>query len=198
MVQGLVDAAVDRMAAADGPVDVIDELAFPLPFDVISEMLGMPETDKLQIRDWSEALVKTLDAMLSDDDVRAAIRANRAMDAYIDGVIEWKRDNPADDLLTLLIDAEHEGDRLTPDELRDQVASAVRRRARDHRQPDRHRHPRAAPPPRPGPALARRCRAGRTGGRGAAALRRARCSSRGASPPRTSLSATARSRRAAS
>ncbi|MGZ4704476.1 MAG: cytochrome P450 [Acidimicrobiales bacterium] len=122
MVQGLVDAALDRMAAADGPVDVIDELAFPLPFDVISEMLGMPETDKLQIRDWSEALVKTLDAVLTEDDVRAAIRADRAMDAYIDGVIAWKRANPADDLLTLLIDTEHEGDRLTPDELRDQVA----------------------------------------------------------------------------
>ena len=125
MVQRLVDGALDHMAslAADGgTVDLVGELAFPLPFDVISEMLGMPETDKLVVRDWSEAVVKMLDAVLTDDDVRAAVVANRALDDHLAGVIEWKRANPGDDLLTLLIDAEHEGDRLSPTELRDQVA----------------------------------------------------------------------------
>ena len=125
VVQRLVDAALDQMAdrAAGGDtVDLVGELAFPLPFDVISEMLGMPDADKLQIRGWSEAVVKMLDAVITDDDVRAALRANRELDAHLSGVLDWKRANPGDDLLTLLIDAEHEGDRLSADELRDQVA----------------------------------------------------------------------------
>ena len=50
---------LDRMAA-DGHADVVDRLAFPLPFDVIAEMLGMPESDKESIKVWSGDLVKTL------------------------------------------------------------------------------------------------------------------------------------------
>jgi cytochrome P450 len=119
-VQVLVDEALDRMADA-GTADLVEELAFPLPFDVISHMLGMPEADLLEVRGWSEALVKTLDAVLTEDDVAAAVEASRKMSAHIDAVIAWKRQHPADDLLTALIDAEHEGDRLSSVELRDQV-----------------------------------------------------------------------------
>ncbi len=121
MIQGKVDAALDQMEA-DVVTDVVDRLAFPLPFDVISEMMGMPDSDRDQIRDWSEALVKTLDPILTEDDVRAAHAANIAMRDHIDRVIEWKRSNPGDDLMTKLIDAEDDGDRLSAVELRDQVS----------------------------------------------------------------------------
>ncbi len=119
-IQQLVDAALDRMAQT-GRADVVDELAFPLPFDVISEMLGMPEADKDLIRDWSGAMVKTLDPIISEAEARAAFAAARQMDQHIDQVIEWKRANPSDDLLTALIDVEEDGDRLSAIELRDQV-----------------------------------------------------------------------------
>ncbi|MDH4169834.1 MAG: cytochrome P450 [Acidimicrobiia bacterium] len=119
-IQQLVDAALDRMART-GRADVVDELAFPLPFDVISEMLGMPEADKDLIRDWSGAMVKTLDPIISEAEARAAFAAARQMDQHIDQVIEWKRANPSDDLLTALIDVEDDGDRLSAIELRDQV-----------------------------------------------------------------------------
>ena len=121
MIQSMVDDSLDQMEA-DGVSDVVDRLAFPLPFDVISEMMGMPDSDRDQIRDWSEALVKTLDPVLSEDDVRAAYEANRAMNAHIDRVIEWKRSNPGDDLMTRLIEAEDQGDRLSAVELRDQIS----------------------------------------------------------------------------
>jgi cytochrome P450 len=120
-VQELVDQALDAMQA-HGPAEVIGELAFPLPFDVISEMLGMPEADKDQIAEWSGALVKTLDPIITDDEVRAAVAAGRKMDDLIDEVIAWKREHPADDLLTALIAAEEDGDRLSSRELRDQVS----------------------------------------------------------------------------
>ncbi|MEM7286437.1 MAG: cytochrome P450 [Actinomycetota bacterium] len=121
MVQEMVTASLDRMAAAGGG-DLVAELAFTLPFDVISEMLGMPGSDKVKIRTWSEDIVKTLDPILTEDEVRAAHQSSIAMNAHLAEVIEWKRANPADDLLTKLIEAEEDGDRLSPVELRDQVA----------------------------------------------------------------------------
>ncbi len=119
-VQQLVDAMLDPMAER-GTGDVVTELAFPLPFDVISEMLGMPDADKEQIAAWSGAVVKTLDPIISDDEIVAAIEGSREMEAHIDQVIAWKRDHPADDLLSALIAAEEDGDRLSSIELRDQV-----------------------------------------------------------------------------
>src|SRR5690606_19983537 len=121
LVQRLVDEALDRIEE-QGSTDLIADLAFPLPFEVISVMLGMPEADMLQIRDWSNAMVKTLDPMLSEDEGRAAIDAGEKMDDYLAEVIEWKRQNPADDMLTELIRAEEDGDRLTSAELAAQVA----------------------------------------------------------------------------
>ena len=120
-IQQLVDQALDVMEAGGGG-DVVTDLAFPLPFDVISEMLGMPEADKEQIAEWSGTIVKSLDPMIAADvfaDIRAAADA---MNAHIDAVVAWKREHPADDLMTALIAAEEDGDRLTSVELRDQVA----------------------------------------------------------------------------
>ncbi len=120
VIQELVDTALDGMDER-GSTEIVGDLAFPLPFDVISVMLGMPESDRDQVAAWSSALVKTLDPIITEDEIRAAADAERNMRALLTEVIEWKRANPADDLLTALIRAEEDGDRLTPSELRDQV-----------------------------------------------------------------------------
>ncbi|NND75995.1 MAG: cytochrome P450 [Ilumatobacter sp.] len=120
-IQQLVDDALDAMAAR-GSGDVVTELAFPLPFDVISEMLGMPESDKEQIAAWSGTLVKSLDPMISADIFTEIVAASDAMNAHIDEVVAWKRGHPADDLMTAMIAAEEDGDRLSSIELRDQIA----------------------------------------------------------------------------
>jgi cytochrome P450 len=119
-IAALVDEALDRIEAAGGG-DLVADLAFPLPFDVITEMLGMPATDTHQVRDWSEAIVKTLDPFIDEDAIRASIDADRSMRRHIAGVIEWKRANPGPDLLTALIEAEEDGDRMSSVELLDQV-----------------------------------------------------------------------------
>ncbi|MDH3293891.1 MAG: cytochrome P450 [Acidimicrobiia bacterium] len=119
-IHALVDQALDRMAER-GRVDVVAELAFPLPFDVISEMMGMPEGDSDAVCAWSGALVKTLDPIIGEEEVRAAVDARRAMHAHIEEVIAWKRENPAEDLLSAMIAAEEDGDRMSTRELRDQV-----------------------------------------------------------------------------
>lgn len=121
MVQRMVDAMLDAMEAA-GEADVVGRLAFPLPFDVISEMLGMPAADKELIRDWSSAIVKTIDPIVSDEEVVAAVEAQHKMSDHLDRVIAWKADHPGDDLLTVLIEAEDDGDTMSARELRDQVS----------------------------------------------------------------------------
>lgn len=120
VIEDLVDTALDEMDA-HGTTELIHDLAFPLPFDVISVMLGMPEADKDKIAVWSSALVKTLDPIITDEESLAAADGAANMQALLAEVIEWKRANPADDLLTALIQAEEDGDRLSPKELRDQV-----------------------------------------------------------------------------
>jgi cytochrome P450 len=119
-VQALVDDALDSMAAR-GEADVIGDLAFPLPFTVISEMLGMPDGNRDEVRGWSHTLTKTLDPILTPEEVQAALSASDNMQAHVQAVLAWKREHPADDLLTGLLAAEDEGDRLTELELLDQV-----------------------------------------------------------------------------
>jgi cytochrome P450 len=120
LVTGLVDDALDAIAAA-GRADLVDALAFPLPFEVISRMLGMPATDTARVRELSGTLVKSLD-IVTDPELMAQIDSAAAeFDAITAGIIAWKRANPADDLLTKLIEAEDQGDKLTDEELVAQV-----------------------------------------------------------------------------
>jgi cytochrome P450 len=120
MVQRLVDDTLDGVADR-GQMDLIRELAFPLPFVVISEMLGMPDADRDQLREWSGKMVKMLDPIISPDEAMAAMEAADNMFGHVGEVIEWKRKHPADDLLSAMITAEEDGDMLTTDELGDNV-----------------------------------------------------------------------------
>src|SRR5436853_716902 len=120
-VQQVPDEHLD--AAPPGvEFDVIAGLAFPLPFIVISEMLGIPEgRDRLQLRAWSGAVVKTFDPIITREEQLAAFDAIDNIVAYTNEVIAWKREHPSDDLLTALVAAEDEGDRLSEQELVEQV-----------------------------------------------------------------------------
>ncbi len=81
-VQELVTESLDRMEA-EGGGDLVGELAFTLPFDVISEMLGMPESDKDKVRTWSEEIVKTLDPILTEVGVHQLARVERGLDLLL-------------------------------------------------------------------------------------------------------------------
>ncbi len=121
-VSQLVDEHLDAALSTGIDVDLIAALAFPLPFVVISEMLGVPEgRDRSLLREWSGAVVKTFDPILSREETFAAFDAIDNIKAYLDEVVAWKRDNPSDDLLTALVAAEDEGDRLSEVELIEQV-----------------------------------------------------------------------------
>ncbi len=120
-VQSLVDAALDAVVARGDTMEVIADLAFPLPFQVISDMLGMPDGDRDELRAWAHTLTLGLEPTLASLHFDDIIEASDLMTAHVLDAIEWKRAHPADDLLTALIEAEDGGERLTADELVDQV-----------------------------------------------------------------------------
>ena len=96
-------------------------MAFPIPFAVISRMLGIPDADHERIRELSGLLVRTLEP-IGDPDLLVRInRARLEMQEVVRTLIEAKRARPGDDLLTALIAAESGGDRLTNEELVAQV-----------------------------------------------------------------------------
>jgi len=120
MIERIVDEHLDAVADR-GEMDLIADLAFPLPFAVISEMLGMPDGDSAQLREWSHTLVKILDFTIGPEELMAAVIAGENLREHIANVIEWKRSNLGDDLLSALILAEDNGDVLSDVELVDQV-----------------------------------------------------------------------------
>jgi cytochrome P450 len=122
MVERMVDEALGAVVArGSSTIEVIADLAFPLPFQVISDMLGMPEGDRAQLRDWAHTLTLGLEPVLAQFHLEEIVDASDHMTDHVLDAIEWKRAHPGDDLLTALIEAENEGERLTADELVDQV-----------------------------------------------------------------------------
>ncbi len=120
MVTKLVDESLDRIADA-GSVNLIDALAFPLPFETISAMLGMPDTDHKRLLELTETLVVALEPVGDPEVIKAIVAAEVELAGMMQDVIAWKRNNLADDLLSALIQAEHNGDLLSNDELVAQV-----------------------------------------------------------------------------
>ena len=120
VVDRLVDEALNRIAD-EGDVDLIDVLAFPLPFAVISFMLGMPENDVARLRELSASIVRSLEPVPDPDVLRAIVAAEIEMSERTAAAIAWKREHPADDVLTGLINARDGEDALSDEELVSQV-----------------------------------------------------------------------------
>jgi len=115
-ITDLVDGMLDAIAVA-GTVDLVDALAFPLPFSVIAEMLGTPPADHDRIRQLTGTVVRSLEPVADPGLVQAIMTADEELCLIAADMIAWKRANPADDLLTALIHAEDDGDALNDDEL---------------------------------------------------------------------------------
>jgi cytochrome P450 len=117
-VQELVDDLLD--AALEKPeIELIEDLAYPLPVRVISEMLGVPAEDHETFKSWSAALARGLDPdmVLPPEVIERREQAVVSFTDYFGGLIAERRSSPGDDLLSALVLAEDGGEVLSETEL---------------------------------------------------------------------------------
>jgi cytochrome P450 len=112
----LLDAQVGR-----GEMDLAGDYAVPLPMRVIAEMTGIPPADWQRFKRWADAILKLSYDLTGGDAANEGIAeyaaATGEMTMYLPDLVELRRKSPQDDLLTRLIAAEVDGERLTPKEL---------------------------------------------------------------------------------
>jgi cytochrome P450 len=115
-IEAQVDAVLDR-AQERGAIELVDELAFPVPFQVISDLLAIPSDCADEMREWSQHLTASLEPTATLETLDAAEAALGKMGPYLVEVVEARRRDLGDDVLSALLVAEEEGDRLTNEEL---------------------------------------------------------------------------------
>ena len=118
-IQDIVDRLLERMVGSAG-MDVIEDLAYPLPVTVISELLGVPVGDADTVKEWSWDVARALDAIalpVGPDVIERGRRATDEMAGYFRRLIVERRRRSGPDLLSGLVEAEEAGDRLTEHEL---------------------------------------------------------------------------------
>ncbi|HEX8704083.1 MAG TPA: cytochrome P450 [Myxococcaceae bacterium] len=107
IAQRLLDALPSH-----GSVDLLDAFAFPLPVTVIAELLGVPVEDQERFRAWTLTLLNPTGAYLE-----TLQRTAMEFRQYLQDILDRRRAEPRDDLISALLAAEEQGDRLTPIEL---------------------------------------------------------------------------------
>jgi cytochrome P450 len=114
--RGLLDPAIGR-----GEMGLAEEFSIPLPMMVIAEMIGIPSSDWARFRAWSDVILRLSYTMFNAEEAAAAsadyFRVTAEMSAYLPVLIEQRRATPGDELLTNLVEAEVEGERLSHEEI---------------------------------------------------------------------------------
>jgi cytochrome P450 len=110
LVRQVVDDVIDGFASL-GRADLVQSLTFAVPVRVIARILGLPDDDAPRFQEWSIAVVGIA------DDVPRGLAAYRDLRDYFAAQVELRRAQPRDDLISELVEAEIDGQRLTDDEL---------------------------------------------------------------------------------
>lgn len=113
-VRSVVTQIIDRVAPL-GRCDFVKDVATPLPMVLIAEMLGMPDADRDSLQEWSDRVIAGADGPENvTDDVTEAFGE---FVTYITTTVEDRRHRPVDDLISVLVHAEIDGERLSEEEL---------------------------------------------------------------------------------
>jgi pimeloyl-[acyl-carrier protein] synthase len=119
-IEEICNHFLDRVMA-QGTMDVMQDVAVPLPGWVIADMLGVPKEDQEDFTRWSRDQVRVYDRSGTMHERIPIMRQGQAsmlaMKAYLEEVIAARRKEPREDLITMMIEAEEAGDRLTTDEM---------------------------------------------------------------------------------
>jgi cytochrome P450 len=116
----IADELVER-AVAEGEVDLVQALTYPLPVTIIAEIIGVPAEDRARFKVWSDEAVSALGTGffggMEAERLERRMGLLREMRAYFVPLAEKRRSDPREDLLTGLVQAEHEGSKLDHDEM---------------------------------------------------------------------------------
>jgi cytochrome P450 len=112
LVDGLLDALAERRE-----VDFMAEFALPLPMSVIGELVGVPTGERADLQPHVRAAAKGIEPVLSEEEIEEAIVAIAFLGDYFLELLEERRRQPCDDLLTALVQARESDDRLTDEEI---------------------------------------------------------------------------------
>ena len=111
-VNELLDEIVDKPR-----FDLIHDIAFPLPIIVIAELLGVPPEDRDQFREWSDVAALVVDPLLDSQQIQDVRQTIEELFDYLETIAEDRRRHPQDDLVTALVNAEEDGERLSREDL---------------------------------------------------------------------------------
>ena len=111
-IRSLLGSLLDEIDDPAG-FDLMQAVAQPLPVIVIAEMLGVPPEDRAQFKIWSDQRARTLEPSIDARERALAEAANKSLNDYFRPIIEERRAEPKDDIVSALAQAEEEGDRLT-------------------------------------------------------------------------------------
>ncbi len=115
-MQETADRLLDR-ALEEGRMEAISDFATPIPLTMIAELLGIPGGDQPRLVAWSHAIVRLFDQGCTETEAEEAERATREFAEYVADLLAERRARPGDDLVSSLVAAEMDGDRLSEDEL---------------------------------------------------------------------------------
>ena len=122
-VDGLRDGIAERARALLAPgreagsIDLVADYAQRFSLGIICALIGVPTTDETMLLGWSEATVRMYEPAPSDDQQRASNEAAGAFRRYLLDLVVHRRRSPADDLLSALLDATIDGERLTDEQI---------------------------------------------------------------------------------
>jgi pimeloyl-[acyl-carrier protein] synthase len=115
-IESIATALLDEVQSK-GEMELMHEFAFPLPVMVIADMLGVPRADRNKFKRWSDSLVGALNPRRELFKVANAGSAVDELTKYLLPLVEERRKHPKDDLISLLVQAEEAGNKLTLDEV---------------------------------------------------------------------------------
>jgi cytochrome P450 len=116
-IQEIADNAIDAIIS-DGETDLIKNFAYRLPVTVICDLLGIPEEDRETFYKEARSRGRMLEPVpLSPEEIAEANAGNATTEAYLQSLFEKRRRHPSDDLITQLVQAEEDGNKLTNEEL---------------------------------------------------------------------------------
>jgi cytochrome P450 family 142 subfamily A polypeptide 1 len=115
-IRAIADSIIDKVCE-QGECDFVRDIAAPLPMILIGDMLGVPPEDRDDLLRWSDDLVGSQSGSATDEQFMAAMNAMTEYTTFCTHAVAARQQEPTDDLMSILVHAEIDGDRLTPDEV---------------------------------------------------------------------------------